>query len=446
MEDGTGSGWIEVIIILLLILFNGLLSMSEIALVSSRKVRLQQRADSGDAGAKAALELASSPGRFLSTVQIGISLVGILSGAFGGARVAGLIQDYLDDIPLLAPYSEGLSVGIVVLAITYLTLVLGELAPKQIGINNAERVAAIMAPPMTFLSRLTSPVVTLLTRSTELVLRIAGVKPRDEPAITEEEIRLLIGQGTESGVFEPIEEEMVEQVFRLSDRRVESLTTPRPEIVWLDLEDDPQVTRQKIMESRHSHLPVAAGSLDQVLGFVRVADLMVQWLEGKDLDLRQVLQPGLFVPESMPAFNVLERFKETGAQIAFAVDEYGGIQGIVTLGDILEAIVGDIREPDQAEDPDVVQREDGSWLLDGMLPVEEFRELFNLKTLPGEEQHYFQTLGGFVMTHLGRIPNTGDHFEWEGLRLEVVDMDGNRVDKVLVWPQDGSNSTSPGKE
>jgi len=269
MEDGTGSGWIEVIIILLLILFNGLLSMSEIALVSSRKVRLQQRADSGDAGAKAALELASSPGRFLSTVQIGISLVGILSGAFGGARVAGLIQDYLDDIPLLAPYSEGLSVGIVVLAITYLTLVLGELAPKQIGINNAERVAAIMAPPMTFLSRLTSPVVTLLTRSTELVLRIAGVKPRDEPAITEEEIRLLIGQGTESGVFEPIEEEMVEQVFRLSDRRVESLTTPRPEIVWLDLEDDPQVTRQKIMESRHSHLPVAAGSLDQVLGFVR---------------------------------------------------------------------------------------------------------------------------------------------------------------------------------
>jgi len=191
---------------------------------------------------------------------------------------------------------------------------------------------------------------------------------------------------------------------------------------------------------------VAAGSLDQVLGFVRVADLMVQCMEGKDLDLRQVLQPGLFVPESMPAFNVLERFKETGAQIAFAVDEYGGIQGIVTLGDILEAIVGDIREPDQAEDPDVVQREDGSWLLDGMLPVEEFRELFNLKTLPGEEQHYFQTLGGFVMTHLGRIPNTGDHFEWEGLRLEVVDMDGNRVDKVLVWPQDGSNSTSPGKE
>ncbi len=427
-----GSSLTEIVIILVLILLNGVLAMSEISVVSARKARLQQRAEEGDSGAAAALELANSPGRFLSTVQIGITLVGIFAGAFGGATIARPLGDNLAQIPVLEPYSDAISVAAVVLLITYLNLVLGELAPKQIGLNNSEKIASRVAPLMKVLARIAGPVVSFLTFSTDLILRLLGIRQSNEPAVTEEEVRILIAQGAETGVFEPIEQEMVRHVFRLSDRRVNSLMTPRPEIIWLDIEDTPEEIRNNVIVSDHSQLPVAAGDLDHLLGYVRVTDLMVQCVEGRPMDIQSALQPALFIPESMPAFDVLEKFKETGSQIAFAIDEYGGIQGLVTLRDILEAIVGDIPEADEEEDPDIVQREDGSWLLDGMLPIDEFRELFDLEELPGEEEHYYQTLGGFVMTMLGRIPSPSDNFEWGDLRIEVLDMDGNRIDKLLV--------------
>ena len=423
---------LELIILLLLILSNGVLALAELAVVSAHKARLQQRAEAGDKGAQDALELANDPARFLSTVQIGITLIGILTGAFGGATLADEVAPLLARVPFLAPYRHGISVVLVVIVITYFSLLLGELAPKQIALSNAERFASRVAPLMKFLSRLAGPLVGVLSLSSQAVLRMLGIQAVASPEVTEEEVRILIGQGTQTGVFEPIEEEMVEQVFRLSDRRINSLMTPRPEIVWIDLEDPLDVNFVKISTSRHSQLPVGEGDLDNLLGYVRATDLLAQCYQDKDLDIRAVVEPGLFLPEIMPVFDALERFKETRAEIAFAVDEYGGLQGLVTLRDILEAIVGDIPEEYEIEDPDIVRREDGSYLLDGMVPIDEFKDLFNLGELPGEEQNYYQTLGGFVMTFLGKIPTSGDHFEWEGLRVEVVDMDEKRVDKVLV--------------
>jgi putative hemolysin len=430
--------FLEIVFILLLIIANGLLAMSEIAIVSARTIRLQQRLAGGSKGAEAALQLAADPGRFLSTVQIGITLVGIFTGAFGGATLAGPLSAFLSRFDSIARYSTPLSIAIVVLAITYLSLVIGELVPKQIALNNPERAASLVARPMARLSRLAGPLVYLLSQSTAFVLKLLGLGEREEEEVTEQDIEMLIGQGTEMGVFEPIEQEMVRQVFRLSDRHAEGLLTPRPEVVSIDLEDEQEANRQKIIDHGHSYLPAIQGDLDHVQGYVRAVDLLAQALLGQELDYRAVLRTPLFVPERAPVFDVLERFKGTGAQIAFVVDEFGGIQGLLTHTDILEAIVGDIHEPEDEYDPDIVQRPDGSWLIDGMVTPQEFRQIFGLDSLPGEEEGHFNTLGGFVITCLGRIPISGEGMDLEGLHLEVVDMDGHRVDKVLVTPLEGT--------
>lgn len=429
----------EIIFILVLILANGLLAMAEIAFVSVRKARLQYRAEAGDRRAQEALELANNPSDLLSATQIGITLVGILAGALGGATIASQIAALLRNVEVLAPYSNALAIVLVVTVISYLSLILGELAPKRLGLNNAERVASMLARPMRLLTRLTSPVVRFLTFSTDVVLRLLGVQPSDEPPVTEDEIRVLLEQGTEAGVFEEAEQDMVEGVFRLGNRRVGLLMTPRREIAWLDLEDPPEETQRKIIQSVHSRLPVGEGSLDQVVGIVQAKVLLVRILSGEPLDLGAALEPAQFVPESMPALRVLELFRESGVHIALVVDEFGGIQGLVTIYDILEAIVGDIPDVGQVEEPEVVQREDGSWLMDGGLPIDEFKEIFDLSALPEEDRGYYQTLGGFIMTHLGRVPSTSDHFEWAGLRFEVVDMDGFRIDKVMILPERREN-------
>jgi putative hemolysin len=426
---------IELLFILLLILANGVFAMSEMAVVSARRVRLRQRAKGGDKRARAALELAKSPGRFLSTVQIGISLVAALTGALGGATVAGNLAARLDQIAFLAPYSETISVTIVVLIITYLSLVIGELLPKQIALSNAERIASLVAPPLTLLAKLASPIVYLLNVSTKILMRILRVKPSSDPPVTEDEVRVMIAQGTQVGIFEPIEEEMVGQVFRLSDQRAFALITPRSEIAWLDLDDSPEDIRQKIVASGYSRFPVGRGSLDEIRGLVQARDLLAQSMAGEPIDLEAVLRPALFVPESIPVFEVLDRFKQTQSQVALVVDEYGILQGMVTLDDILEAIVGDIPDPGEVIDLEIVEREDGSWLLDGMVPLDEFIEMFQIKTPLDRRECNCQTLGGFVMMVLGRIPSAGDCFEWDKLRFEVVDMDGLRVDKVLVVPR-----------
>jgi putative hemolysin len=422
---------LEIIIIFLLILLNGFFSMSEIAVVTARKGRLQQVAGQ-DRGAKAALELADSPSRFLSTVQVGITLVGIFTGAFGGATLAREIALLLDRVVWIRPYSPAISVGIVVLVTTYFLLVLGELVPKRLAMINAERIASFIAPFMMRLSQIARPAVYILTRSTEAVVRLLGIKPNNDLPVTEEEVRLMIEEGTQFGVFEPIEKEMVGQLFWLSDRTVSALITPRTEIVWLDTNDPFEELVNKLTTNNHSRFPLADGSLDNVLGMIMAKDLLGQLLAGEAINLEKVLQPPLFVPEGMPALQVLDRFKEARAKYALVIDEYGVLQGLVTINDLLEELVGYIPEANEEFDPEVVEREDGSWLLDGMLTVDEFKELFNIDALPDEEIQYHQTLGGFVMTMMGRIPTTGDKFDWSGLSFEVVDMDGYRVDKVLV--------------
>jgi len=431
---------LEILFIVLLVLVNGIFAMSEMAVVSARKARLQQRTDEGNSGARAALELANSPNQFLSTIQIGITLIGILAGAFGGATIAEELAKRLSRIHPIAPYSEAIGVGVVVIGITYFSLVIGELAPKRLALSNAERIASVVAPSMQVLSKIASPVVSLLSLSTETVLRIVGVRLPSELPVTEEEIKLMIKQGTQVGVFEPTEQEMIERVFHLDDRSISALMTPRPEVVWLDVGDPFEDICSTITARGHSSFPVAQDSLDNVLGVVQARDLLTQSLSGQSVDVKAVMRPALFVPESMSALEVLERFKEARSHIALVIDEYGGFQGLVTINDILEAIVGAIPLADETVEMKAVQREDGSWLLDGRLLVEEFKELLQIEKLLSEEAGRYQTLGGFVMDFLGRIPSTGDYFELGGLRFEIVDMDRHRVDKVLVMPMDSHAS------
>ncbi len=408
--------------------------MAELSIVSARKARLQQLVDEGNTQARAALELARSPNQFLATAQIGITLVGILAGAFGGATIAEEIATRLDEIPVLAPYGETIGVGIVVLVITYFSLIIGELVPKRLALNNAERIASAVATPMRALSRIAAPAVWLLSVSTDLVIRLLGVKASNEPPISLGEIKVLIEQGTESGVFETSEQDMIESVLRLDERRVGAFMTPRTQIVWLDVQDSLEDIRRKIANSQQSLFPVAEGSLDNVLGIVRAKDLLHQSLAGQLLDLGVLLRPPLFAPETMSALKVLELLKRREAHIALITDEYGGIQGKVTHIDILEEIAGNIPSAGEPDEPQATRREDGSWLLDGLLHIDELKELFDLDKLPGEGHGHYQTVGGFVMTRLGSIPTVGQYFEWGKLRFEVVDMDGRRVDKVLVTP------------
>ncbi|GAB4234785.1 MAG: hemolysin family protein [Elainellaceae cyanobacterium] len=423
---------LEILFILLLLIGNGVFAMSEIAVVSARKARLQQQVNQGNPGARIALKLANSPSRFLATVQIGITLVGILAGAFGGATIAEKLAEALRSIPAIARYSDTLAFGIVVVCITYLSLVIGELVPKQVALNNPEVIASKVAKPMQVLSKVAAPIVRVLSISTQAVVKLLGVRASEEPSVTEDEIRLLIRQGTEIGTFKQAERDIVERVFRLDDLLVSAIMTPRSRIIWLDQEDSFEQNHQKLVNSVHSRFPVCQGSLDEVLGIVLVRDLYVYRGAQPPTDLAAFLRQPLFIPESLWALKVLEMFKQTGIHLALVVDEYDVVQGLVTLNDILEAIVGEIPAAGEQNEPQVIQREDGSWLLDGMVSIDEFQQVLNLDDLPGSRKGHYQTLGGFVIAYLGRIPTSADHFEWQGLRFEVVDMDGNRVDKVLV--------------
>jgi putative hemolysin len=423
---------LETLVILLLIAANGLLAMSEIAIVAARKARLQQSANSGDSGARTALELSTHPNRFLATVQIGITLVGILTGAFGGATLAQEIERLAFDVPLLAPYAGIIGISVVVVAITFLSLVLGELAPKRIALVHAERIASSVAPPMHFLSLLAAPLVRLLGVSTDLVLRIFRVKPSLEPRVTPEEIKILVEQGTALGVFEESEQDMIEGVLRLDERPIGAFMTPRTQMVWIDVGDSQETLRAKMVNSRHSRFPVIQGSFDIVLGTVSAKDILKQCLGGQPTNLRQALSPPLFVPETASALKALDLFKREGTHFSLVTDEYGGIQGLVTDRDILEAIVGELPSRDEPHEPEVTIREDGSWLVDGLLDTDKLKEILDMDSLPDEESGRYHTVSGFMMTQLGGIPATGEHFEWEGFRFEVMDMDGRRVDKVLI--------------
>jgi len=421
----------EVLLIVFLAALNGVLSMSEIALVSARKVRLRQRAEAGHLGARVALDLAGSPGRFLSTVQIGITLVGILAGAFGGATLAEELAVLIARLPRLAPYSEAIGLGIVVVGITYISLIFGELVPKQIALNAPEKIAALLARPLKHLSKVSAPAVFLLDGSTRLILRLLGVRPSDEPPITEDELKHLLMLGTRAGVFEEGEQEIVARVLRLGERQVGELVTRRRSMVALDVAAPPEVNWSKVEASKHFYFPVYEGVPDRLLGVISVKDLWSRVRAGQAPDLRTLLHEPVYLPEGMSALRALERLRETGSHLALVIDEYGGIEGLVTLNDILQAIIGELPTTDQDE-PMAVQREDGSWLLDGMLSISDLKEILGLTAAEADEVDEFHTLGGFVMGWMGHVPGTGDRFEWGGWRFEVLDMDHRRVDKVLV--------------
>lgn len=423
----------NILIVLALILANGVFAMSELAVVSARKVRLEQAALRGDSQARAALKLAKRPDNFFSTVQVGITLISIFSGAFGGSALAGPVAELLRQIPTLSAHADSLAFTLVVAIITYLSLILGELVPKQLALTMPEAIAKSIAGPMAMLSKLAAPVVALLSFSTNLVVRLLNIQPDRGPSVTEAEIRAFIQQGTEEGTLEVAEREIMERVFRLGDRQVTSIMTPRLEITWLDLEDTAKVNQHKIIGSRYRRLPVCQGSLDNILGLISVNSLLHRALHNDPLDLTVGLEQPLVIPELSRSLPLLEQFKRSRVHTALVVDEYGVIQGLVTLWDILEALVGDAPSFDESRDRPR-QREDGSWLLDGMMNIEEIYSCLNLGGFSDRTASYY-TLGGLVIHQLGKIPSATDSFEWHGFTVEVMDMDGNRVDKVLITPK-----------
>jgi putative hemolysin len=425
----------DVLIILLLILLNSAFAMSEMAVVSSRKARLQQRADEGKAGARAALALANEPGEFLSAIQVGITSIAILNGAFGEATIARAVALRVAEIPALEPYSYAIGLTIVVIAITYLSVVVGELVPKRFALRNPERIASFVARPMRWFARAAYPLVQLLSVSSDLVLRLVGGRPEKEPPVTEEEIKVLMEQGMRAGVFEKAEQSLVANVLRMDAQRVAAIMTPRVNIYALDMDASAEEIRRAVVESAYSRIVVCKGGLDNILGILQLKDLLRQIaVPGQPFDVPSALQAPVYVPDSLSPMRLLETFKKTGRPIVLVVDEYGDIEGLVTLNDVMEAIVGELPSAEVPEELLAVRREDGSWLIDGMLPIERFREIFQLGELPDEDAGRYHTIGGFAMMQLGRIPSIADHFEWQGMRIEVVDMDGNRVDKLLVVP------------
>jgi putative hemolysin len=421
----------EIGILIILIMLNGVFALAELAIVSARRERLQTLIDGGNQGAAIALRMSHEPTALLSTVQVGITLIGILAGAFGGATLTDELAQIIARAPVLAGYSRTIALILVVGTITFFSVVLGELVPKRLALRNPETIAASVARPMSLLASIARPVVRVFTLATAFFLRVLGV-PDDvsESTVTEEEIKVLLEQGAEAGVFEEAERDMVQSIFRFGDRQLRSLMTPRTEIIWLDVNDPEEVIRETVSQSPHSRFPVCDGALDRVLGIIQTKDLLSKSWAGETFDLRSILRPPLFLPETMLALRALERFKQTGIQGALLVDEFGGIEGVVTLLDMLESIVGDIPTLQEIAEPPIVRRDDGSYLVEGYLAVDNLKELLGVAALPDEGD--FQTLGGFVVSMAGRLPRVGDHFEWEDHRFEVMDMDGNRVDKVLI--------------
>lgn len=422
----------EIIIIFLLALINGFLAMSEAAIISVRKARLQHLAQKGDKKAMQALELANNPNRFLSTIQFGITLIGIITGAYSGATIVDSLEKIFSGWQYIGRYAREISFFVIVIVITYLNLLIGELVPKRIALNNPVKLARFTAGIMKVLSFIGMPFVFLLSVSTDFILKIIRIKPSDEPTVTEDEIKVLMDHGTREGIFDTAERSMVEGVLSLADYKINVLMTPRTKIAWLDINEPVEENLKVIYETKYSRFPLCDGSLEKMLGIVRVKDFLRAGTINSNDDFKKYLIQPIFVAEGTKGLKLLELFKETKKHIAIVVDEYGTLVGLLTLNDIVEAIVGEIPAYGREDEPPIIKRKDGSYLLDGMLPLNDLKELFNITQLPHEERKDFDTLGGFVMSRLGKIPISGDSFLWDGFYFEVVDMDGRRIDKVLA--------------
>jgi len=425
---------LELTIIFVLLLANGVFAMAEIAIVSARKNRLRQLADGGDTRARCALELAESPNTFLATVQIGITLVGVLAAAFSGAALADKLAAPLAEIPWLAPYADKVAFGLVVVVLTYFTLVIGELVPKRIGLGNPEGVARALAGPMHRLSRVGAPLVSLLSRSTDALLALFGIKPEPEVKVTEDDVRLLVREGMRVGVFHAQEPAMIDSVMAFDRRPVRDVMTPRAKIIWINANDSHDTIWHRIVVSAHTTFPVYDGRRDNILGLVTVKAIYANLAAGIPVNVRDLVTPALVVPETQPVSALLEKFKATGKHVALLSDEFGAISGLVSLHDIMEAIVGELPSQEDRLKPKAVRRDDGSWLVDGLIGTEEFSQKVTDFTLPPAAQRDYQTLAGFIVNHLGHVPAEGESFRLHGYIVEIIDMDVLRVDKVLLLP------------
>ncbi|MFW7378104.1 MAG: hemolysin family protein [Oligoflexus sp.] len=431
MDPGILAG--ELFVILILVILNGLLAMSEMAMVSARKIRLQQAAQTGSKGAKSALKLLEQPSQFLAAIQIGITLIGVFAGAFGGANLAKELEGLVVEVPFLAPYASSISLGAVVLLVTLLSLIIGELVPKRLALGNPESIAALMSKPITWLSFFSRPAVRFLSAATEGILKLLQYKQPKEAPVTDDEVKILVEQGTQAGVFEPEEEKIIKRTLRLSDRSVGEVMTLRLHLTFLNIDDPLEVNLEKIRSSFHSYFPVCQGEIDNVIGVVSVKKLFAAMSSGQSLDLKANLQETLFVAEQMPPLKLLEFFKNSQKHFAVVVDEYGGISGIITAIDLLESIAGDLPEEHDNPAEEVVLRDDGTWLVDGISDLDNVAEVIGVS-----EDEFFtedaQTIGGFIMGIVGHIPHTGEKIYWKSWSFEIVDMDRNRVDKVLITP------------
>jgi len=423
--------WLELAIVVGLTLLNGFFAMAELAIVSSRRIRLQQMADGGSRGAARALMLAEHPGRFLSGVQVGITLIGILSGAYGGATLGGRLGEVLNRYPFFAPRGEEIAFIVVVIAITALSVVVGELVPKRIALLKPEPIASVVARPLQILVMIARPLVWFLENSTGLLLKLLRIPERRSDGVTEEEVRIAIAEGTEAGVIDEVEEEMIHGVLALADSSVASVMVPRPDVYWIDLADDKDAIEREIVDCPYSRIVVAReGDIGRPLGVLQKKDLVADLVAGRGIKVEERLIEPVFVPETMPVLRLLETFKSTPVHIAFVVDEYGDFLGVATLNDVLEGIAGDLGEEHEQHSEDIVRRPDGSWLVDGRAPVSELVEKLKLPEVDGE----FHTAAGFALERLAHIPVECETFEIPGWRIEVLDMDGKRIDKLLFVP------------
>lgn len=418
----------DIVILLCLIFLNGLFVMSEIALVSARKPRLESLAEKGDRKAKTALDLSNNPEIFLSAAQIGITLIAILTGVYSGERFGKSLQPYVEKIEILRPYAATVATTLIVIIVTFLSIIFGELIPKRIGLLKAERIAKIVAGPMHVFAKIVHPIVWLLNFVSNIFFSVFKIKRSTSDAVTEEEIKAMVTEGTEAGTIDEAEQQIIERVFHLGDRNITSLMTHRSDIIYFDLNENEEIIKSKIMDEPHSIYPICDGDIDQLTGVVSIKDLYVT----NDLTLfKDIMKPALFVPENNSPYQVMEKFKASKIHSAFIVDEYGTILGMITLNDILEAIIGDIPQLD-LEDYEVKKRDDGSYLVDGQIPFYNFLVFFEKADWMNEGEHEFDTLAGFILHQLERIPQTGDKMEWKGFNFEIIDMDGHRIDKVLV--------------
>lgn len=436
--------YFNIIFIFILFLVNAIFAMYEIAMVSSKKTRLIARAEDGLKGASDGLELLQDPDQqYLSAIQIMITMIDTLAGGIGGAQLSQPLAEVFKRVSWLAPFAEIAALILVVIVITYFSIVIGELIPKRIAVSKPEDVVTRLSPMIKGLSRVMRPLTKLLSASTNFGIKLFNIDVTKEPTITEEELKGYIQEGRQTGVFDEAEQTMVDGVFRFTDRRVDAIMTPHTELDWINLDDDHDKIVKDLMESSYSRLPVAHGDLDRSLGYINTKDLLGVDIHSPQFNLEAYIREPLFFPGNMQAVKAFEQFRETGIHHALVLDEYGGVEGFVTLYDVLESIVGDIPLDEHDKDQDVVLRSDGTWLVDGLIPIDELKEIMDVDELPEEDKAGFQTLSGFVMNQLGSIPKTGAVFDWDHWRFEVVDMDGHRVDRVLVTDLSANDQAQP---